>query len=220
MLSPSVYAVWSRRTELSYGNGTACRLLDVNNVTDTGQLKYAYSYDDVGNRLSMSVTDSSGTKIHVYDYDNIHQVTDVNDPEMQDSIRLQTSEEGLGLCPHTSRDGHESTDSIYLLLPYRDSVSRRLRCIALCQEHGGRKATWVAHDVALSHLSSATRISPVLPIVNGPSRHGRDAPGYSIRSVAACSVAPLRGDRCEAVAGGAILFAACSELRRRSGPWC
>ena len=70
---------------------TASRLLDVNNVTDTGQLKYAYSYGDVGNRLSMSVTDSSGTKIHVYDYDNIYQVTDVNDPEDFDYLATDTT---------------------------------------------------------------------------------------------------------------------------------
>lgn len=88
-----------RRTGLSYANGTgvdyaydvASRLLDVNNVTDTGQLKYAYSYDDVGNRLSMSVTDSSGTKIHMYDYDNIYQVTDVNYPEDFDYLATDTT---------------------------------------------------------------------------------------------------------------------------------
>ena len=42
---------------------TASRLVDVNNVTDTGQLKYAYSYDDVGNRVwltSICLTSAAG----------------------------------------------------------------------------------------------------------------------------------------------------------------
>ncbi len=96
MLGPSVYPVWS---SLDYANGTGIdyaydtgfRLTDVNNVTDTGQLKYAYTYDDVGNRLSMSVTDSSGTRIHLYDYDNIYQVTDVNYPEDFDYLATDTT---------------------------------------------------------------------------------------------------------------------------------
>jgi YD repeat-containing protein len=49
MFRPSVCPVWSRRMGLSYD--VASRLLDVNNVTDTGQLKYAYSYDDNGNMI-------------------------------------------------------------------------------------------------------------------------------------------------------------------------
>ncbi len=39
----------------------------------------------------MSVTDSSGTKIHVYDYDNIYQVTDVNYPEDLDYLATDTT---------------------------------------------------------------------------------------------------------------------------------
>ncbi len=83
MLHPSRYSVWSRRTGLSYANGTgidysydtASRLQDVNNGTDTGQLKYAYRYDDVGNRLSMSATDSSGTRVYDYDH-NLNMIHD------------------------------------------------------------------------------------------------------------------------------------------------
>jgi len=32
-------------------------------------------YDYVGNRTSMSVTDSGGTKMHVYSYDSLYQIT-------------------------------------------------------------------------------------------------------------------------------------------------
>lgn len=55
-------------------------LLRIDNQTDSGQHKYSYVYDYVGNRTVMSVTDSGGTKMHVYSYDNIYQLTDVNYP--------------------------------------------------------------------------------------------------------------------------------------------
>jgi hypothetical protein len=59
-----------RRTALDYANGTgieyscdtAGRLLYLDNQTDSGQHKYGYTYDHVGNWWSMSVTDASGTK--------------------------------------------------------------------------------------------------------------------------------------------------------------
>ncbi|MCL5281808.1 MAG: hypothetical protein M1376_18070, partial [Planctomycetes bacterium] len=36
---------------------------------------YAYTYDKVGNRQDMTVTDSGGTKIHVYTYDDSGNMT-------------------------------------------------------------------------------------------------------------------------------------------------
>jgi len=78
----------SRRTELDYANGasaaysydTASRLLYVDNQTGNGQHKYSYMYDNVGNRTSMTVTDNSGTGVHVYSYDNIYQLTRAEHP--------------------------------------------------------------------------------------------------------------------------------------------
>ena len=51
-----------------YSYDAASRLLYVDNRTNSGQdqHKYAYTYDKVGNRLSMDVTDYSGTRVHVY----------------------------------------------------------------------------------------------------------------------------------------------------------
>jgi len=78
-------------TSIDYSYDSGFRLLDVNNVTDTGQFKYAYTYDDVGNRLSMSITDSNGTSDHVYTYDKLYQVTDVNYPEDMDYLATDTT---------------------------------------------------------------------------------------------------------------------------------
>jgi YD repeat-containing protein len=73
----------SRRTGLTYANGaganysydTASRLSYLDNQTGNGQHKYSYMYDNVGNRTSMMVTDSSGVRTHVYSYDDIYQIT-------------------------------------------------------------------------------------------------------------------------------------------------
>ena len=78
----------SRRTGLTYANGasaaysydTASRLLSLDNQTGNGQHKYSYTYDNVGNRQDMMVTDSSGTRTHVYSYDDIYQLTAVDYP--------------------------------------------------------------------------------------------------------------------------------------------
>jgi RHS repeat-associated protein len=48
-------------------------------------------YDDVGNRTIMSVTDSGGTRNHVYSYDNIYQLTDVNYPVGYDYLATDTT---------------------------------------------------------------------------------------------------------------------------------
>ncbi|MCL5279871.1 MAG: hypothetical protein M1376_08210 [Planctomycetes bacterium] len=53
----------------------ASRLRYVDNRTNNGQHKYAYTYDKVGNRQDMTVTDSGGTKIHVYTYDDSGNMT-------------------------------------------------------------------------------------------------------------------------------------------------
>ena len=41
---------------------------------------YDYTYDKVGNRTTMGVTDNSGSRQHVYSYDSIYQITEVNYP--------------------------------------------------------------------------------------------------------------------------------------------
>jgi len=55
-------------------------LLSLDNSTNSGHYEYEYTYDKVGNRTTMSVTDSSGTEQHVYTYDDIYQVTAVDYP--------------------------------------------------------------------------------------------------------------------------------------------
>jgi YD repeat-containing protein len=59
---------------------TASRLLSLDNSTNSGHHEYEYTYDKVGNRTTMSVTDSGGTEMHVYSYDDIYQVTQVDYP--------------------------------------------------------------------------------------------------------------------------------------------
>ncbi len=87
-LASYTYDSRSRRTDLDYTNGAyadysydaASPLLYVGNRTQNGQHKYAYTYDKVGNRQGMTVTDSGGTKVHVYTYDNIYEGTGVDYP--------------------------------------------------------------------------------------------------------------------------------------------
>jgi hypothetical protein len=71
----------ARRSNLTYTNGayanynydTAGRVLYVDNQTNNGQHKYAYTYDYVGNRGTMQVTDSNGSRTTVYTYDATYQ---------------------------------------------------------------------------------------------------------------------------------------------------
>jgi len=87
-LASYTYDSRSRRTALTYANGAyanysydaASRLSYIDNQTNNGQHKYSYMYDYVGNRTSMSVTDSGGTKMHVYSCDSLYQITEVNYP--------------------------------------------------------------------------------------------------------------------------------------------
>ena len=86
----------SRRNELEYANGTsvqyaydvASRLLKLNNLTNSGQNKYEYTYDEVGMRQSMLVND---IEEHIYQYDNIYQLTDVNYPVGYESLAYDTT---------------------------------------------------------------------------------------------------------------------------------
>ena len=66
------------------------RLLTLDNQTNNGQYKYGYTYDDVGNRATMAVTDSSGTRMHVYSYDDIYQITEVDYPEELEYLATDT----------------------------------------------------------------------------------------------------------------------------------
>ena len=47
-------------TGIDYTYDTASRLLYIDNQTGSGQHKYGYAYDHVGNRMTMSVIDGSG----------------------------------------------------------------------------------------------------------------------------------------------------------------
>jgi YD repeat-containing protein len=77
----------SRRENLSYANGArieylydvANRMISVDNIANSGSHEYAYGYDNVGNRTSMTVT-NGGTEVHQYVYDGTYQVKDVDYP--------------------------------------------------------------------------------------------------------------------------------------------
>ncbi len=88
-----------RRTALDYANGAsiayeydaASRLLEIDNQTNSGYHRYGYTYDKVGNRMTMVVSDGSGSKTHVYSYDDIYQLTDVNYPTGYDYLATDTT---------------------------------------------------------------------------------------------------------------------------------
>ena len=84
-------------------------LLD--NYTDSGQYEYEYTYDNVGNRTSMAVTDNSGTRMHLYTYDNIYQVTEVNYPVGYDYLATDTTfhYDGVGNRTTVIDDGGTTT---------------------------------------------------------------------------------------------------------------
>jgi len=75
----------SRRTDLDYLNGTtldytydaASRLTTIDNGTDNDDHDYDYTYDKVGNRLTMLV---NGSATHTYTYDDIYQIETVDYP--------------------------------------------------------------------------------------------------------------------------------------------
>ena len=94
MIASYTYDALSSRVSARYGNGTtaeyyydmADRLLALDNQVGSGNLSYDYSYNNVGNRLTMLV---NGTDLHSYTYDNIYQLTEVDYPE--DSFTDDTS---------------------------------------------------------------------------------------------------------------------------------
>ncbi|MFC1765443.1 RHS repeat-associated core domain-containing protein [Planctomycetota bacterium] len=96
VLADYTYDERSRRTQLTYANGTttsydydaASRLLSIDSQTDNNQHKYAYTYDDVGNRLTMLVND---TDTHTYQYDDIYQITEVDYPPAYNYLSGDTS---------------------------------------------------------------------------------------------------------------------------------
>ena len=135
-LASYTYDSRSRRTALDYTNGagadysydTASRLLYIDNQTGNGQHKYAYTYDDVGNRMTMAVTDSGGTRTHVYSYDNIYQITGVDYPTGFDYLATDTTFnydaagnrtsviDGSGTCNYTANSLNEYTAAARLLV--------------------------------------------------------------------------------------------------------
>ena len=54
---------YANGTGASYAYDTANRLLSLDNSTGSGYYSYDYSYDKVGNRTTMAVTDGGGTKM-------------------------------------------------------------------------------------------------------------------------------------------------------------
>ena len=98
-LAHYTYDALSRRSDLDYANGayvdysydTAGRTLYVDNRTNNGQHKYAYTYDYVGNRGTMQVTDSSGSRTTVYSYDATYQLTSVDYPAGFDYLATDTT---------------------------------------------------------------------------------------------------------------------------------
>ena len=104
------------------GYDTASRLLSLDNQTANGHHKYDYTYDDVGNRLGMTVTNNSGMGVHVYSYDEIYQLTGVTypssfDPNLAtnttfayDAAGNRTSViDGSGTCTYTTNSLNEYT---------------------------------------------------------------------------------------------------------------
>jgi hypothetical protein len=75
----------------NYSCDAASRLSYVDNQTNNGQHKYAYTYDYVGTRNDMTVTDGSGVRKHVYSYDAIYQITDVNYPSSMSYLATDTT---------------------------------------------------------------------------------------------------------------------------------
>jgi YD repeat-containing protein len=78
-------------------------------------------YDYVGNRNDMTVTDGSGVRKHVYSYDALYQITDVNYPSSMAYLATDTKfrydaagnridvNDGSGLCRYTSNNLNQYT---------------------------------------------------------------------------------------------------------------
>jgi YD repeat-containing protein len=122
---------WPRRSDLDYANGayvdysydTAGRVLYGDNRTNNGQHKYAYTYDYVGNRMDMTVTDSGGVRSTVYSYDATYQVTGVDYPASMSYLATDTTFnydaagnrtsviDGSGTTPYTTNNLNQCTSA-------------------------------------------------------------------------------------------------------------
>ena len=80
------YDAISRRTSMAFGNGVvtaytydaASQLTSMSSDKGAANISsYSYTYDEVGNRLSM--TDNNGT--HTYQYDNIYRLITATHPQ-------------------------------------------------------------------------------------------------------------------------------------------
>jgi YD repeat-containing protein len=140
-LAHYTYDALSRRSDLDYANGayadysydTAGRVLYVDNRTNNGQHKYAYTYDYVGNRSTMMVTTSGGSKTHVYSYDATYQLTHVDyPPELSylatdttfhyDAAGNRTSViDGSGETPYSTNNLNQYTSADGTSFQYDDS---------------------------------------------------------------------------------------------------
>ena len=89
-LASYIYDSRSRRTTLTTSTGRTpttttippAGSLRVDNQTQDGHHKYAYDYDKVGNRMSMTVTHNNNPpETHAYTYDAIYQITGVDYPD-------------------------------------------------------------------------------------------------------------------------------------------
>ena len=71
---------YANGASIAYEYDAASRLLTLDNQANSAYITYDYTYDKVGNRMTMGVTDSNGSSMHVYGYDKTYQVTEVNYP--------------------------------------------------------------------------------------------------------------------------------------------
>ena len=78
-LSGRVEATFANGSSTSYEYDLASRLIGLDNDGNSWSLTFDYTYDNVGNRLSMTI---DSTDIHNYWYDNIYQLTDVQYPDI------------------------------------------------------------------------------------------------------------------------------------------
>jgi RHS repeat-associated protein len=97
------------------------------------QQTYAYTYDDVGNRLSMSIPYGGGAMTHVYGYDRIYQLTDVNYPPDLSYLATDTTfaydpadnrasvTDDAGTCTYTTNNLNQYTAAGTVSYTYDDN---------------------------------------------------------------------------------------------------
>ncbi len=188
-LASYTYDSRSRRTALDYVNGAgadysydaASQLSYVDNQTANGQHKYAYSYDYVGNRLEMTVTDGSGVRKHLYTYDDIYQITEVNYPRELSYLATDTTFnydnagnrtsviDGSGTCTYASNSLNQCTRAGTKSFYYDTSGNM------------WRDATYEYSYDPENRLTQVTKPDPALQYLNNFSAYtkGGDAPWVS-----------------------------------------